>query len=179
MPLQNYRTHRFNEYLLMVPVLVLYSLLFFWIWYSPLKYIVENGSFYIISGWKESRKIPVSSFTTIKKSNTPIAGPARGIKRIEIETTGGDLIIISPRDREEFIPVIWEINPQVKTPGTNRTRISSLLGLPQRLIYLVKIKATYPIISLKDSSLAWITCSIWSAFKAVERKRLSNCDGAR
>lgn len=92
---------------------------------------------------------------------------------------GGDLIIISPRDREEFIRVIWEINPQVKTPGTNRTRISSLLGLPQRLIYLVKIKATYPIISLKDSSLAWITCSIWSAFKAVERKRLSNCDGAR
>ena len=91
MPLQNYRTHRFNEYLLMVPVLVLYSLLFFWIWYSPLKYIVENGSFYIISGWKESRKIPVSSFTTIKKSNTPIAGPAWGMKRIEIETTGGGI----------------------------------------------------------------------------------------
>lgn len=61
-----------------------------------------------------------------KKNNTPIADPARGMKRIEIETTGGDLIIISPRDREEFIRVIREINPQVKTPGTNTTRIISL-----------------------------------------------------
>src|SRR5690554_678864 len=60
----------YKKDLFMIPILILPIILICLIWYSPLKYIVENGSFYIISGWKESRKIPVSSFTTIKKSNT-------------------------------------------------------------------------------------------------------------
>jgi len=105
-----------NKGLFLVPIVAMGIILVCWLWYSPLKYIIENRSFYIISGWRKSKVYPISDFTIVKKSRTILASPARGLKRLEIETKRGDWIIISPKEREEFIKTIKTINPGIKTP---------------------------------------------------------------
>ena len=97
-----------------IPIFILSAGYVAWIWYSPLAYVIEEGKFYYIYGRKKSKIYSIHDITEAVKSKTPIAGAARGIKRIEI-MCHGDCIIISPKNRDLFISALKEVNPDIRT----------------------------------------------------------------
>ena len=97
-----------------IPIFILSAVFAAWIWYSPLVYVIEDDTFYIVSGRKKSKIYSIHDITKAVKSKTPIAGAARGIKKIEI-MCNGDWIIISPKNRDLFISALKEVNPDIRT----------------------------------------------------------------
>ncbi|MBF0597811.1 PH domain-containing protein [Faecalibacter rhinopitheci] len=69
------------------------------------KLVVKSGYFY--------RKIDIEHIKTIKKSKSWISSPALSIDRIEISYNKYDSVLISPKNREQFIQELSAINPNI------------------------------------------------------------------
>ncbi|MFN3809993.1 MAG: PH domain-containing protein [Roseateles asaccharophilus] len=90
----------------LVPVLVIAigAALPIWILAST-SYTVDGGTLNVRSGpftWR----IPVSSITSIKPSNSPSSGPALSLSRLRVEYGRGKSILISPADQQAFLRAI-------------------------------------------------------------------------
>lgn len=70
------------------------------------KLVVKSGYFY--------RKIDIEHIKTIKKSKSWISSPALSIDRIEISYNKYDSVLISPKNREQFIQELQQINPNIE-----------------------------------------------------------------
>lgn len=70
------------------------------------KLVVKSGYFY--------RKIDIEHIKTIKKSKSWISSPTLSIDRIEISYNKYDSVLISPKNREQFIQELQQINPNIE-----------------------------------------------------------------
>lgn len=70
------------------------------------KLVVKSGYFY--------RKIDIEHIKTIKKSKSWISSPALSIDRIEISYNKYDSVLISPKNREQFVQELQQINPNIE-----------------------------------------------------------------
>lgn len=83
--------------------------------FTGTKYIISNNILHIKIGAIEVKKLDVHKIKKIEKTFNPLSAPALSLKRLKLsygESFGYTLI--SPKEREQFINAILEINPSVE-----------------------------------------------------------------
>jgi hypothetical protein len=67
---------------------------------------VRAGIFYNIN-------VPIEQIHTIEKTNSILSAPASSLDRIEVKYNKYDSVVISPKNRAEFIQELLKINPNI------------------------------------------------------------------
>lgn len=101
----------FTGRLLPVLVFLLVALLACWL-NANTGYTVSNTQLLIRSLFLR-RKVDLASLRKVCRSNNPLASPALSLKRLEITTVDGDLIIISPVEEDLFLRILKERSPNL------------------------------------------------------------------
>lgn len=78
------------------------------------RYRIHNDSLRIETGFFKSKFYPINEWSSIQKIRSFIAASGAGTKRLEIITKKGNILTISPKERDKFIQVIKAINPNIK-----------------------------------------------------------------
>ena len=78
------------------------------------KYILEGDTLLIQSGFLYKKKMNISEVQKIIESNNPLSSPAASLDRLEIRKTTWDYVLISPKQKEDFIQAMLERNPNIE-----------------------------------------------------------------
>ena len=73
-----------------------------------IKYTLYDKHLKVQCGFYGTYRIKYDSITSIKKTMNPLSSAAMSLKRIQIDYTPGGMILISPKNRDEFIKIINE-----------------------------------------------------------------------
>ncbi len=84
------------------------------------KYTIEDNLLKIQSGFFKEKPIEISDIKEIKKTNSIISAPAASFDRIEIKYKTFSTMIISPKNKAEFIKHLMEINPNIVDKVTKK-----------------------------------------------------------
>lgn len=96
-----------KEYMLSVVFIMLLSL--FYILAITLKYKIEGD---YLSIWRT--KIDIKTIRKIYATRNPLSSPALSINRIAIVYNKFDEVLISPKDRADFIEELLKVNPTIE-----------------------------------------------------------------
>ncbi|HRG07012.1 MAG TPA: PH domain-containing protein [Cyclobacteriaceae bacterium] len=77
-------------------------------------YQIEGHNLRIKSGFIINKLIAINSIRKIQKSNSIFSSPAASLDRLEIFYNKYDSILISPKDKEEFLAQLRNINPAIE-----------------------------------------------------------------
>mgnify|MGYP001824548645 FL=1 len=78
-------------------------------------YYVIDGNFLVVkSGFVVNKKIDTNTIIIVSETNSIISAPAASFDRLEIVYKQHNSILISPRDKTEFIDHIKRINPKIE-----------------------------------------------------------------
>ena len=81
------------------------------------EYIVTDGTLKISCGFLYNQQINIGAITIIRETNSPISSPALSLDRIEIRYNKYDNVLISPKNKQEFIEHLQLINPAIEFIG--------------------------------------------------------------
>lgn len=96
-------------------VAILLSVILFVVHLFVTTYYTINGNNLIIkSGFLVNKTIDINTIKKISETNNPLSSPAISIDRLEIKYGKYDAVIISPKQKKEFIDNITAINPNVE-----------------------------------------------------------------
>ena len=84
-------------------------LLVFYFLSKTIRYKIDRGNLII---W--NTKINIHSIRKIYRTNNPLSSPALSLDRIVVVYNTYDEVLISPREREEFIQELLKINPNIE-----------------------------------------------------------------
>lgn len=77
-------------------------------------YTINGGILQVRSGWIVRTDIPVASIKAIRPTNSILSSPALSVAdRIEITYGKFDSVIVSPKERAEFIADLARLNPAI------------------------------------------------------------------
>ncbi|MEO3407595.1 PH domain-containing protein [Mucilaginibacter sp. CAU 1740] len=77
-------------------------------------YTINGGILQVRSGWIVRVDIPVASIKAIRPTNSILSSPALSVAdRIEITYGKFDSVIVSPKERAEFIADLVRLNPAI------------------------------------------------------------------
>lgn len=96
-----------KEYMLSVVFIMLLSL--FYILAITLKYKIEGE---YLSIWRT--KIDIKTIRKVYATRNPLSSPALSINRIAIVYNKFDEVLISPKDRADFIEELLKVNPNIE-----------------------------------------------------------------
>lgn len=82
--------------------------------YRSTYYIIEDSFLVVRSMFIVYEKIEISSIKKIYKTKNPLSAPALSLDRMAIVYNKYDEILISPKDKTQFIEVILKINPYIE-----------------------------------------------------------------
>ncbi|HYK74828.1 MAG TPA: PH domain-containing protein [Pseudoneobacillus sp.] len=94
------------------PLSVLLPFFIMWMWLTTY-YILDDHNLVIKYG-PFKNTIPLNSIKSVKKTMNPISSPALSLKRLEIAYGQYDFVLISPKDRDEFMRILTKKCPHVK-----------------------------------------------------------------
>lgn len=72
-----------------------------WLLFST-RYVLGQGQLRVLSG-PFSWRIPVAKITAVTPTSSPLSGPALSLDRLRIDYGVGRSILISPRNKEQFV----------------------------------------------------------------------------
>lgn len=80
----------------------------------PIKYIIDGDNLLIRCGFQRKR-ISISQIIYVRRSHNLLASPALSVDRLEIvfKEKNTDSILISPRNRIDFVEDLKAINPDI------------------------------------------------------------------
>jgi len=78
------------------------------------QYIINENQLVIKSTWIVNERIDISKITKIEKSNSILSSPALSLDRLLVRYNKYDEVLISPRDKTEFIDELLKINPAIE-----------------------------------------------------------------
>ncbi len=81
--------------------------------FSTTVYIVLDGILKIKSGFFFNRSININNIKSIAETNDIGSAPANSLDRLEIRYNKYDCVIVSPKQKSEFIDQLKEINPGI------------------------------------------------------------------
>ena len=84
-------------------------LLMFYFLSKTIRYKIDSENLII---W--NTKISIHSIRKIYRTNNPLSSPALSLDRIAVVYNTYDEVLISPREREEFIQELLKINPNIE-----------------------------------------------------------------
>lgn len=95
---------------ILLPVFVLILYTFFTTYYT-----INNNILYIKSGFLVNSKIDINTITSVKKTNSILSSPAASFDRILIRFGKYDEVILSPKDKIEFINALKGVNSKISS----------------------------------------------------------------
>ena len=93
-----------------IPILifsVILSIIIYWL--LTMRYKIDDRFLTIYS-----TKIDIHRIKKIQKSKSLLSSPAFSFDRIEISYNRADVILLSPKEREDFIQELLKINPDIE-----------------------------------------------------------------
>lgn len=75
----------------------------------------ETLTLKVKSGFLVNSKYNINKITRIRKTSTWLSSPALSLDRIEITTGRYNRVVISPKDKAQFIAHLQAINPNINT----------------------------------------------------------------
>ena len=77
-------------------------------------YVIDRNFLVVKSGFVVNKKIDINTIIIVSETNSIISAPAASFDRLEIVYKQHNSILISPRDKTEFIDHIKRINPKIE-----------------------------------------------------------------
>ena len=81
--------------------------------YKSTNYIISGDNLNVKSSFIINENIDINTITKIKETNNPLSAPAFSLDRLEITYGKGSNILISPREKTEFLNQIKSINKNI------------------------------------------------------------------
>ena len=78
-----------------------------------LKYVISGDKLYIHYGIYFKRPIEIDKITKLSETRNPLSSPAASLDRIAIRYNSYDEVMISPKDKAEFIAELLKINNKI------------------------------------------------------------------
>lgn len=78
------------------------------------QYIINENQLVIKSTWIVNERIDISKITKIEKSNSILSSPALSLDRLLVRYNKYDEVLISPKEKKEFIDELLKINPAIE-----------------------------------------------------------------
>ena len=78
------------------------------------KYVIDRNCLIVKGGFLLCSTYDISSIRSISPSKTLLSAPALSIDRLKIEVKGGDVVVVSPLRKQEFIAKLLDINPAIE-----------------------------------------------------------------
>ena len=94
-------------------ILLILVLAFITFLLTSIKYTIENQNLNIKAGFLINQNINIMNIESIKKSKNILSSPAASLDRIEIIENNKNSILISPKNKIEFIEELKKINPLI------------------------------------------------------------------
>lgn len=94
--------------LLPLGILILVS----WLWFGT-RYILRDGKLITWAGFIPFPQIKVADIIKIKPTKSFISAPACSLDRILVQYSSSDYLIISPKNKKEFIQALLAENPEI------------------------------------------------------------------
>jgi len=91
-------------------IVIIITLIFLWYLFSTIRYKIEDSKLKIGS----NLNIDITTIWKISETYNLIAAPAASIDRLEIFYNKSESVLISPKDKKEFINSLLKINPDIK-----------------------------------------------------------------
>lgn len=82
-------------------------------------YVVKGRNLKIRSGFIYNLDVEITTIRKINESNSLLSSPAASLDRLEIIFNKYDSVLISPKQKAEFIKTILEINPTIEVNYKN------------------------------------------------------------
>jgi hypothetical protein len=90
-------------------------ILFFIYLYHSTEYIITNDKVLLIKcGFLINERIDVKTINKIKKTRTILAAPAFSFDRMQINFGLYQSVVISPKDKDNFLQQLLLINPEIE-----------------------------------------------------------------
>lgn len=104
-----------SEFFDLLSVLLFISpLLFIAYIFTSIKYIIKDTTLIVKAGFSINEKIDISSIRKIEATNNIISSPAASFDRLEIFYKTYESIIVSPKNKDEFLSDLTRINPKIE-----------------------------------------------------------------
>jgi len=84
-----------------------------YILFKSTNYTITGDNLNIKSSFIINENIDINTITKIKETNNPLSAPAFSLDRLEITYGKGSNILISPREKTEFLNQIKSINTNI------------------------------------------------------------------
>lgn len=78
------------------------------------QYIINENQLVVKSTWIVNERIDISKITKIEKSNSILSSPALSLDRLLVRYNKYDEVLISPKEKIEFINELLKINPNIE-----------------------------------------------------------------
>ncbi len=95
------------------PVLVFFLLFIVFISKST-RYIIAENQLTVKSMWIVNDKIDISTIRKIEKTKSILSSPALSLDRIAIKFNKYDEVYISPKEKQNFLNNLLQINPNIE-----------------------------------------------------------------
>lgn len=100
------------DLLIIIPCAFFIPIFILWLWFTT-EYILTEKSLIIRYG-PFKKEISLHTITSVRKTSNPLSSPALSLKRIEISYEKYNMVLISPKDRDNFIKLLMERFPNIK-----------------------------------------------------------------
>jgi len=78
------------------------------------RYIINENQLIVQSAWIVNERIDIFKISKIEKSNSVLSSPALSLDRLRIRYNRYDEILISPKEKNEFLDELLKINPAIE-----------------------------------------------------------------
>lgn len=95
-------------------LLILPAILLFVYILVKTKYTIEDKNLIIESGFIHNSIIAISTIKKISETNSILSSPATSLDRLEIIHGNESRVLISPKEKKEFIDALVHINPDIE-----------------------------------------------------------------
>lgn len=86
-------------------------------------YYVINGKDLVIKcGFMFNMTVHIDRIKKVVKTNNPLSSPAASLDRLAIYYNKSDLVMVSPKDKMDFINQLTEINPKIEVILTKENK---------------------------------------------------------
>jgi len=79
-----------------------------------IRYIINEEHLTVNGSFTYKKTIPIKDIRKIKETNNPLAAPAGSMDRLEIRYNKSDSVIISPKNKMQFINTLVAKNPDIE-----------------------------------------------------------------
>ncbi|HTE26028.1 PH domain-containing protein [Flavitalea sp.] len=97
-----------------IGVLIIFLVMIFVLHVFLTTYYEINGNILKIKcGFLIDKEVNIDDIVSIKETFNPLSAPATSLDRLEIKLRGKDSILVSPKDKREFINELVKIKPGI------------------------------------------------------------------